>query len=153
RRRHTISKRDWSSDVCSSDLVQDVVTTSSMKVEELLQLAASAEQESSHILARSLVAYTDNQNIDLAPVSSLEEKTGKGIEATINHKNVKVGKLKFVAPNSEMKPLATTTIYVSVDDELCGYVTFTDHVRPEAKETMNTLKALGVKKLMMLTGD
>lgn len=110
--------------------VQDVVTTSSMKVEELLQLAASAEQESSHILARSLVAYTDNQNIDLAPVSSLEEKTGKGIEA-----------------------LATTTIYVSVDDELCGYVTFTDHVRPEAKETMNTLKALGVKKLMMLTGD
>lgn len=133
--------------------VQDVVTTSSMKVEELLQLAASAEQESSHILARSLVAYTDNQNIDLAPVSSLEEKTGKGIEATINHKNVKVGKLKFVAPNSEMKPLATTTIYVSVDDELCGYVTFTDHVRPEAKETMNTLKALGVKKLMMLTGD
>ena len=66
--------------------VQDVVTTSSMKVEELLQLAASAEQESSHILARSLVAYTDNQNIDLAPVSSLEEKTGKGIEATINHK-------------------------------------------------------------------
>ena len=133
--------------------VQDVVTTSSMKVEELLQLAASAEQESSHILARSLVAYTDNQNIDLAPVSSLEEKTGKGIEATINHKNVKVGKLKFVAPNSEMKSLATTTIYVSVDDELCGYVTFTDHVRPEAKETMNTLKALGVKKLMMLTGD
>ena len=133
--------------------VQDVVTTSSMKVEELLQLAASAEQESSHILARSLVAYTDNQNIDLAPVSSLEEKTGKGIEATINHKNVKVGKLKFIAPNSEMKPLATTTIYVSVDDELCGYVTFTDHVRPEAKETMNTLKALGVKKLMMLTGD
>ena len=133
--------------------VQDVVTTSSMKVEELLQLAASAEQESSHILARSLVAYTDNQNIDLAPVSSLEEKTDKGIEATINHKNVKVGKLKFVAPNSEMKPLATTTIYVSVDDELCGYVTFTDHVRPEAKETMNTLKALGVKKLMMLTGD
>lgn len=133
--------------------VQDVVTTSSMKVEELLQLAASAEQESSHILARSLVAYTDNQNIDLAPVSSLEKKTGKGIEATINHKNVKVGKLKFVAPNSEMKPLATTTIYVSVDDELCGYVTFTDHVRPEAKETMNTLKALGVKKLMMLTGD
>ena len=76
-----------------------------MKVEELLQLAASAEQESSHILARSLVAYTDNQNIDLAPVSSLEEKTGKGIEATINHKNVKVGKLKFVAPNSEMKLL------------------------------------------------
>ena len=62
-------------------------------------------------------------------------------------KNVKVGKLKFVAPNSEMKPLATTTIYVSVDDELCGYVTFTDHVRPEAKETMNTLKALGVKKI------
>ena len=68
--------------------VQDVVTTSSMKVEELLQLAASAEQESSHILARSLVAYTDNQNIDLAPVSSLEEKTGKGIEVKLDAKNL-----------------------------------------------------------------
>ena len=64
-----------------------------------------------------------------------------------------VGKLKYVAPQSDQPLLKTTAIYVSLDGDYYGAVTFTDHIRPEAQKTMATLQRLGVTNLMMLTGD
>lgn len=101
--------------------------------DRLLQLAASAEQESSHILARSLLAFTSQQAVKLQPVTDLVETTGKGVAATIDGHQVKVGKLKYVAPQSNQALLKTTAIYVSLDGDYYGAVTFTDHIRPEAK--------------------
>lgn len=121
--------------------------------DRLLQLAASAEQESSHILARSLLAFTSQQAVKLLPVTDLVETTGKGVAATIDGHQVMVGKLKYVAPQSDQPLLKTTAIYVSLDGDYYGAVTFTDHIRPEAQKTMATLQRLGVTNLMMLTGD
>ena len=121
--------------------------------DRLLQFAASAEQESSHILARSLLAYTSQQAVKLLTVTNLIETTGKGIAATIDGHQVKVGKLRYVAPQSDQPLLKTTAIYVSIDGNYYGAVTFTDHIRPEAARTMATLRKLGVTNLMMLTGD
>ena len=121
--------------------------------DRLLQFAASAEQESSHILARSLLAYTSQQAVKLLAVTDLVEATGKGIAATIDGHQIKVGKLKYVAPQSDQPLLKTTAIYVSIDGDYYGAITFTDHIRPEAARTMTTLRKLGVTNLMMLTGD
>lgn len=121
--------------------------------ERLLHLAASAEQDSSHILARSLLAYASQHNISLAAVSGLTEETGKGITAMIEDHQVKVGKRQFVAPQNQQAALDTTAIYVSVDGTYYGAIAFTDHVRPEAAQTMTKLKAAGVTNLIMLTGD
>lgn len=120
---------------------------------DILYLAASAEQESSHILGRAVVDYARQKNIALAPLESLQEVTGNGVQAVIAGKIIKVGKLKYVAPNSPMEPLKTTAIYISADDILQGYITFIDHIRPEARDTMQQLHILGINNLYMLTGD
>ena len=133
--------------------VARVLPAAEVTTERLLHLAASAEQDSSHILARSLIKYTSAKQISLAPVANLSEVTGRGITATIEDHQVKVGKLSFVAPQSAQAALTTTAIYVSVDGQYYGAISFTDHVRPEAAATVVRLKHLGVTNLMMLTGD
>ncbi|MFC2685162.1 MAG: heavy metal translocating P-type ATPase [Limosilactobacillus oris] len=133
--------------------VAQILPAGTITKERLLHLAASAEQDSSHILARSLLAYATQHNISLAAVSGLTEETGKGITAMIEDHQVKVGKRQFVAPQNQQAALNTTAIYVSVDGTYYGAIAFTDHVRPEAAQTMAKLKAAGVTNLIMLTGD
>ena len=133
--------------------VAQILPAGTITKERLLHLAASAEQDSSHILARSLLAYASQHNISLAAVSGLTEETGKGITAMIEDRQVKVGKRQFVAPQNQQAALDTTAIYVSVDGTYYGAIAFTDHVRPEAAQTMTKLKAAGVTNLIMLTGD
>lgn len=133
--------------------VAQILPAGTITKERLLHLAASAEQDSSHILARSLLAYASQHNISLAAVSGLTEETGKGITAMIEDHQVKVGKRQFVAPQNQQAAIDTTAIYVSVDGTYYGAIAFTDHVRPEAAQTMAKLKATGVTNLIMLTGD
>lgn len=133
--------------------VAQILPAGTITKERLLHLAASAEQDSSHILARSLLAYASQHNISLAAVSGLTEETGKGITAMIEDHQVKVGKRQFVAPQNQQAALDTTAIYLSVDGNYYGAIAFTDHVRPEAAQTMAKLKAAGVTNLIMLTGD
>lgn len=133
--------------------VDQVIPADGIKNDQLLHYAASAEQQSSHILARSLLSYANVNGISVTPASDLEELTGKGVTATVDHRQVKVGKLKYVAPNNQQEMLPITAIYVSVDGQYLGAISFTDHIRPEAQQTMDRLKKLGVTNLLMLTGD
>lgn len=135
--------------------VKDVVAApdSSYSTNQLLKLAASAEQDSAHILARSLIAYSKDQALTLSPVENIKEVTGQGLVATIDNHQVKLGKLSFVDPTGQSKLLSHTAIYIAIDGQYAGAITFDDHLRPEAKQTMETLRKLGVKRLMMLTGD
>lgn len=145
---------DKTGTITSGQLTVDkILPVHGFTVEKLLTLAASAEQNSSHILARSLLADARAKGTALLAVDKLAETTGRGIAAEINGQQVKVGKLKFVAPKSDQLPYQTTAIYVSINGQYQGAVTFTDHIRPEAKQTMERLGSLGVKNLIMLTGD
>lgn len=118
---------------------------------ELLQLAASAEQQSSHILARSLVNYVGTT--ELLPLSHLTEVTGAGVTADVAAHHVKVGKLNYVAPQVTKSPTQQTAIHVVVDETYVGYIEFSDQVRPEAAATITRLRQLGLQQVMMLTGD
>lgn len=133
--------------------VDEIRPANDLNAAELLQFAASAEQNSSHILARSLLTYAAEDHTSLLPVDKLAETTGQGIVASIAGHQIKVGKLAFVAPEAKQELLATTAIYVSVDGQYAGVITFTDHLRPEAPQTMKKLTKMGVQHLMMLTGD
>jgi len=131
--------------------VDQIVPQSGFTADQILHLAASAEQNSSHILARSLVKYANNT--PLSTTSHLEEVTGNGVTATVEQHVVKVGKLNFVAPTTTQQPLTTTAIYVAIDGQYTGYITFIDNVRPEAATTLKALHTAGVHNVMMLTGD
>lgn len=133
--------------------VDQIIPTTGVSSATLLHYAASAEQQSSHILARSLLSYADANKVALTAVDQLEEITGKGIAALVDGQQVKAGKLSFVTPDQPATSFNATTIYVSVGHKYYGAITFTDHIRPEAKHTMEQLQQLGVHNLLMLTGD
>ncbi|GEL89392.1 heavy metal translocating P-type ATPase [Pediococcus parvulus] len=118
--------------------------------EQLLSLAASAEQQSSHILARSIVNAVDSKT--LLPVSDIQEVTGMGITAQVDHQQIKIGRQKFAT--REIKPLSKqTAIFVSINDKFAGYITFSDQIRPEAQITISQLNELGIKNTLMISGD
>lgn len=131
--------------------VDTIHSTATFSKEELAILAASVEQQSSHILAKSLVAHVGTEH--LLPVTASKETIGNGIQGEVDGKIVKVGKYAFVAPNKEIPLLNQTALFIAVDNNYVGYVTFTDTVRPEAKQTISQLKKQGLEHVMMVTGD
>lgn len=130
-------------------VVDQVVPQGSQSADRLLQLAASAEQHSSHVLAQSLVAAN---RLPLLTATDVTETTAQGVVATINGQQVRAGKAAFVTSESITKP-DQTAVYVAVDDVYQGYVSFNDRVRPEAATTMTRLRQAGVAHLMMISGD
>lgn len=117
---------------------------------DLVHFAASAEQRSGHVLARSLLAYVDADQ--LSTVDQLKEVTGQGIEALVDGKKVRVGKAKFVSDQT-VQETDQTAVYVSIDGNYAGYINFLDQPRPEAKQTIAALKKMGLHRALMLTGD
>ncbi|MCI2961471.1 heavy metal translocating P-type ATPase [Pediococcus pentosaceus] len=134
-------------------MVAEILPHQEVSQTELLQIAASVETISSHVLARSLVTYAIDKGLEMLSVSDAQEITANGVQALIQGKLVKVGKRKFVIGDPLIPSQTHTAIYVSRDDQYLGCITFTDYLRPEASQTMVQLHHLGVKKLMMLSGD
>ena len=132
--------------------VDQVVPVIDIEPSDLCRLAASAEQASAHILARSLLQVVPAAQ--LLEIVSLKETTGAGVTAQLaSGQTVQVGKFEFVAPDQAKQPQTQTTVYIGVDGRYAGYITFIDHLRQEAPQTMSTLHQLGLQRLMMLTGD
>ena len=124
---------------------------SSYSPETLQSYATSVEQQSSHIIANSLVNVAD-KNL-LKPATNIKESTGQGISGIVEGHLVKVGKLDYVNPHEKAETVNATAVYISIDDEYAGYITFKDQVRPESAETIARLKRQSNAHIMMLTGD
>ena len=130
--------------------VNQIIAQPNVDQEHLLTLAAATEQQSNHILARSLMQAAPAQ---LPTVSDVKETTGGGVQAQIDGQVVRVGKADFAMPDGSIQKVEDTAVYVSADDQYLGCVTFTDELRPEAATTMSELHNLGIKNLMMISGD
>lgn len=124
---------------------------SSISKEKLQGLAASVEQQSSHVIATSLVKSTDKNLIK--PVTNLKEATAKGVSGEVDGKLVKVGKLSYVDPDQEKITVNSTAVFVSIDNKFAGYITFQDQIRKNTPETIARLRRQGIKQIMMLTSD
>ena len=124
---------------------------SSYSPETLQSYATSVEQQSSHIIANSLVNVAD-KNL-LKPATNIKESTGQGISGIVEGHLVKVGKLDYVKPQEKAATVNATAVYISIDDKYAGYITFKDQVRPESAETIARLKRQSGAHIMMLTGD
>lgn len=133
--------------------VADVTPVDGIDKQQLLQLAASVEQHSNHVLARSLVEYAQANDVTLLPVNDVQEITANGVQATLNGQLVQVGKRKFILGDQVVAPTKNTAIYVRHGEQYLGRITFQDQIRPEAALTMQSLQQHGVTKLMMLSGD
>ena len=118
----------------------------------LIALAASVENNSNHILARSLVNYAKAQGLELKHASDVQEVTAQGIQAQVDGQLVKVGKSSFVATDTPAIA-AQTAVFVSLAGKYVGCITLTDQLRPEAPTTIQTLTQRDAANVMMLTGD
>lgn len=129
--------------------VDHIFGTNGYSADQVLQLAAGAEQQSGHILARSLVAAIPDK---IPTATDVTEVTAEGVSAKIAGKLVKVGKASFVT-DQPVEKVDKTAVYVSVNNRYVGYVSFSDELRPEAKSVMESLHQMGVRQVMMISGD
>ncbi len=118
---------------------------------ELLQLVYSLERSSGHILAKAVSDYAQQKGMAVLPMDSLSEVAGLGVVGTIDNQEIKIGRKSFV--NAPEGLNYETAFYVSRAGKYIGAITFTDTLRPEAKETIKKLRQLGLSRIAMLTGD
>ncbi len=124
----------------------------------LLRLAACADRRSGHPLAKAVVASAKHRNLEVPEPSTFEMLRGRGVKATVEGKSVLVGNAALLQENGVQAPTPSgdavgTTVYVAVNGRLVGMLDLADQVRPGAKEAIAGLKATGVKRVVMLTGD
>ena len=131
------------------------IYTKDIKKEELLELTAYAEAYSNHPLAVS-VKQTYNKHIDSSRIENIEELSGFGIKAIIDGSEVLVGNFDLMKQNGieiEETQNIGTVLYVSKEKQYLGYILLLDKIKEDSKETIKSLKKLGIKKTVMLTGD
>lgn len=123
--------------------------------EQLLHLAAHVERFSTHPIAVSLrEAYSHEQ--DGCTVEQVEEVSGQGVRAVVNGKTVCVGNTKMMEQlNVRFHPceLVGTIVHVAVEGEYFGHIVISDEIKSDAREAVASLKAAGVRRTVMLTGD
>lgn len=126
-----------------------------IEAKELLHLAAHVERYSNHPIAVSLREAFGNEN-DGCSVEDVEEVAGQGVRAVVNGKTVCVGNQKMmdaVGAKWKICDEPGTIIHVAIDGVYAGHIHINDVEKPDAKEAISALKAAGVRKTVMLTGD
>lgn len=121
----------------------------------LLEMAALAESYSDHPISRSLKEAWGKE-VDASRVGEVEELSGRGVRARVDGKTVCAGNDKLMEDiGVKWHPChhVGTTVHVAVEGKYIGHIVISDEVKPDAKEAIAALKAQGVKKTVMLTGD
>ena len=136
---------------------------------ELLRLAASVEQDSRHPVARAVTEMARRANLPLTRPDAFEEVPGRGVVATVAGSRVMVGRGAWLAgvdgglAAAESRAIegvqasddaeGLSVLFVVKDGRLLGWIGLEDNARPEAAEAVDRLRSLGLKRLVILTGD
>jgi cation transport ATPase len=145
--------------------VREVIPRTGISVGELLQLAASVDRLSAHVLGAALVAAAKDAGLELAEPANVREEPGQGIEGEISGRRVAVGSRAFLratgVPDSEIADATLTTargsgeahVLVALDGHLAGVIVMADELRPDATQIVDRLRAEGVRHIAMISGD
>ena len=135
--------------------VTEIHPEGGMSEADLLEKAALVESYSNHPISKSLKeAY--GKEIDNNRVTDAKEISGHGVSAVVDGQEVAAGNVKLMKQMNIQAAVPTsvgTEIHVAVDGKYAGYILISDVVKPNAKEAISGLKAAGVEKVVMLTGD
>lgn len=128
----------------------------------LLQLAASVDQASKHVVAQTLVDEARRRGLNLAVPSSVAEKPGEGIAGRIDGHDIAVGGFGFVMSHLGPAPLAERrvprqpgeiAVAVAIDGKLAGEIVLADALRGGMRSLLDELKQLGIARIVLATGD
>lgn len=138
--------------------LQRVHVNGAFDPDEMLQLAASAEVYSSHVLAESVVKAAKNADLALIPAEHAEEYATNGVHARVGSRDVRVGKSAWIEQHcTGFAPVpieaGELAVHVAVDGVAVGAIIMRDHVRASSPQAIRDLEALGVERIVMITGD
>lgn len=125
---------------------------------EVLRLASALEQSSEHPIAVGIIKKVKENNATIPKPENFNAITGKGVEAKVEGKNIKVvspGYLrdeKIDIPQDAYSDAAETVVFVLIDGSLAGYIALADEIRPESAEAVKIFKKNNIK-VLMATGD
>tara|TARA_R110001583_G_scaffold80855_5_gene216468 strand:- start:1991 stop:4108 length:2118 start_codon:yes stop_codon:yes gene_type:complete len=126
--------------------------------EEILRLSSSLEQSSEHPIAVGIIKKVKEDKITIPNPENFNAITGKGVEAKVEGKQIKVvspGYLKdekITIPKDAYSDAAETVVFVLIEGELAGYIALADEIRPESAEAVKIFKKNNIK-VFMATGD
>ncbi|MEG1980775.1 MAG: HAD-IC family P-type ATPase, partial [Victivallaceae bacterium] len=128
---------------------------------DLLGAAAAAEQNSNHPTAQAVMRLAAEAGVKVAAATEFSEEHGKGVRAKVDGKEYLVGRAAYLEtqgieiPEHESDEAAQgmSTIYVSCDGKILGWIGMKDKLRKEAVEMINSLRQEGIKHIAMVTGD
>ncbi|MCK9170100.1 MAG: cadmium-translocating P-type ATPase [Treponema sp.] len=132
---------------------------SRIPADELIAIAAHAETYSNHPISRSLRTAHSGPCCSLVRIETPEEISGEGIRVNLNGQNILAGNMKLMKTNNVTGFVPCpendfgTIVHVAVDGVYAGHIVISDQTKEDAAEAMEQLRSLGIKKLVMLTGD
>ncbi|WP_299117275.1 heavy metal translocating P-type ATPase [uncultured Winogradskyella sp.] len=123
---------------------------------EFMQYLMAMEEQSTHPIAKAILEYkAEGEDFEATEVSEI---AGKGLRGIVNSKTVLVGNKALMTSNnidvpSETESIVESMVLVAIDNQFAGYVVIADELKEDAKETITALHKVGIKNIMMLSGD
>jgi len=145
--------------------VQRIVPLNNHTEDDLLEIAAKLEQPSEHPLARAILEKAKERGISVEPAQDYQIFKGLGAEGTIDGQRFWIGSHRFMheqkrkeSPEAheaalELEDAGHSVVAIGDFTHICGLFSIADEARPNISETLSAIESLGVKKLVMLTGD
>ncbi|WP_434291495.1 heavy metal translocating P-type ATPase [Clostridium botulinum] len=135
--------------------VSKIESEEGVNTEKLIEYAALVESYSNHPIAKSILKYY-KKTIDNKRIEGYEEIVARGVTAYIDGKKVYAGNNKLMEElNIDYKKAQEdgVILYIALEDKYIGYIVINDEIKKDSKETIKSLKDIGIKKAAMLTGD
>jgi heavy metal translocating P-type ATPase len=142
--------------------LQSVRAADGFARDDVLRLAAAVEEHSSHLLGRVIVEGARAAGLTIPPATESLEAPGQGVAAGVEGHTVRVGARAFVLPYCEYGVLDAATLeqsdstlraYVEIDGRLAAVIEYADEVRHELPEVLASLRADGISRIVLLSGD
>jgi Cd2+/Zn2+-exporting ATPase/Cu+-exporting ATPase len=139
--------------------ITDIIPFNGLSATDILALAASAERYSEHSLAEAVRSAARAQNIPLSEPENFEAVPGMGVIAKINGNLVTVGNRRLISTADslpivkQLEEQGKTLLFISCNNQLAGILAASDTLRSEVPASLAELRALGIKRIELLTGD
>ncbi len=126
--------------------------------EKLIQLAASAERNSTHPIAKAIVSYAKQRDIELIATTDVTEIAGHGLQATMDGTRVLVGNPRLLTKfgieyPDELSSIVDTIVVCAIGTRYAGYLLLSDTLKEDAINAIKELEALNINNIQILSGD
>ena len=151
--------------------VQAIIPLGNLTADEVLRLAAAVEQSSEHVFAQAILDEANKRKLQIPQATDFQVLLGMGVQGIVNGSKILVGSKSFISEQlgeldettqchlSELAREGFTAVLVAAANaqpdshSVLGIIALADQLRPEAKGTIQRLKAMGIRKVVLLTGD